>query len=297
MTAPFPSALRPRRSFLYVPGSNPRALAKARTLPADGVILDLEDAVAPDAKAAARLTIGQTIAEGGFGAREVLVRVNGLATAWGWDDLVAAATSGADGVVLPKIESADAVRMADRVLAEAGAPQTLGLWVMMETPRAILRAEEIAAASPRLTGMVMGTNDLAKDLRVAHTASGLPLLTASALCVLAARAYGLAILDGVHRDVHDDAGFAAACADGLARGFDGKTLIHPRTIAAANTAFAPSASALDEARRIITAHAEATAEGRAVVLVDGKLVEALHVAQARQLVALADAIAARSTGQ
>ena len=289
---PTQPAARPRRSFLYMPGSNARALDKGRSLAADGLILDLEDAVAPATKAEARLAVAAAVRNGGYGPREVLIRVNDLATPWGREDLIAAAGAGADGIVLPKVESGDTVRRADRILTDAGAPPTLGLWVMMETPRGILRAEEIAAATPRLVGMLMGTNDLAKDLQVAHTPLGLPMLTACSLCVLVARAYGLAILDGVHRDVHDDAGFAEACREAVDRGFDGKTLIHPRTIAAANAAFAPSAAALQEARRIIAAHRAAEAEGRAVVLVDGKLVEALHVAQAGRLVALAEAIAA-----
>lgn len=282
---------RPRRSVLYMPGSNTRALDKGRSLPADGLILDLEDAVAPEAKAEARSAVVGAVRAGGYAPREVLVRVNDLATPWGREDLIAAATAGADGIVLPKIESGDAVRRADRIVTEAGAPPTLGLWVMMETPRGILRAEEIAAASPRLVGMLMGTNDLAKDLHVAHTRLGLPMLTACSLCILVARAYGLAILDGVHRDVHDDAGFADACRDAVERGFDGKTLIHPRTIAAANAAFTPSAAAIDDARRLIAAHEAAAADERAVVLVDGKLVESLHVAQARRLVAQAETIA------
>jgi citrate lyase subunit beta / citryl-CoA lyase len=223
-----PARVRPRRSVLYMPGSNARALERARSLPADGLILDLEDAVAPDAKAAARDQVCKAILAGGYAPREVIVRVNGLATAWGHADLEAAATAGADAVLLPKVESADAVRQALAVLDGAGAPADLPLWCMMETPRAMLRAEEIASASPRVAALVMGTSDLAKELHAAHTALRLPMITALGLCLLAARAYDLAILDGVFLDLQDEEGFATACRQGAELGFDGKTLIHPR---------------------------------------------------------------------
>ncbi len=284
--------VRPRRSALYMPGSNPRALEKARSLPADMLIFDLEDAVAPEAKAEGRARIAAALGEGGYGRRERLVRVNGLATAFGHADLVAAAGMAADGVLLPKVESADAVRQAEAVLLAHGAPDGLRLWCMMETPRAMLAAAEIAGASRRLAGLVMGTSDLVKDLNALHTADRLPVITSLGLCLLAARAHGLAILDGVHLDLDDAEGFAAACRQGRALGFDGKTLIHPKTIAAANAAFAPDAAEVAAARRLIAAHAEAAAAGKAVVVVDGRLVEHLHVVQARRLVALADAIAA-----
>jgi citrate lyase subunit beta/citryl-CoA lyase len=284
------ASARPRRSVLYMPGSNARALEKARTLAADGLIFDLEDAVAPDAKATARETIGAALATGGYGKREILLRVNGLATPWGHADLAAAARLPIDAVLLPKVESADAVRQAEAVLAEAGAPASLALWCMMETPRGMLHAEEIAAAGPRLGGLVMGTSDLTKDLHAEHTPDRLPMLTALGLCLLAARAYGLAILDGVHLDLADDAGFAAACRQGRALGFDGKTLIHPKTIALANETFAPSSEEVAWSRRIIAAHAEAAAAGKGLLLVDGKLIENLHVEGARRVVALADSI-------
>jgi citrate lyase subunit beta/citryl-CoA lyase len=284
--------VRPRRSVLYMPGSNARALDKARSLPADGLILDLEDAVAPDAKAAAREQVGAAIGAGGYGAREVIVRVNGLATPWGQADLAAVAVAGADAVLIPKVESADAVRQALAVLDEAGAPADLPLWCMMETPRAMLRAEEIAGAHPRVSCLVMGTSDLAKDLHAAPTPARLPLLTALGLCLLAARACGLAILDGVHLDLEDPDGFDAACRQGAELGFDGKTLIHPRQIAPANAAFAPGPDAVDRARRIIEAHEQAAREGQGVVVVDGRLVENLHVVEARRQVQLAEAIAA-----
>ena len=284
--------LRPRRSVLYMPGSNARALEKAKQLPADGLILDLEDAVAPDAKDAARTQVCAAVAAGGYGRREVVIRVNALATPWGQADLaaVAGAGAGADAVLLPKVESADAVRQALAVLDAAGAPAGLPLWCMMETPRAMLDAAAIAGASPRLAALVMGTSDLAKELHAAHTPLRLPLLTALGLCLLAARANGLAILDGVALDLEDADGFAAACRQGRELGFDGKTLIHPRQIEPANQAFAPAAAEVAQARRIIAAHRAAAREGKGVAVVDGRLIEALHVAEAERQVALADAI-------
>jgi citrate lyase subunit beta / citryl-CoA lyase len=281
---------RPRRSVLYMPGSNTRALEKARGLVADGLILDLEDAVAPDAKAMARANVAAALRAGGYGKRELVVRVNGLATPWGYDDIAAAAAMKADAVLLPKVESADTVRQVETLLAAAGAPASLALWCMMETPRGMLHAEEIAAASPRVACLVMGTSDLAKDLHARHTRDRLPMLTALGLCLLAARAYRLAILDGVHLDLADDEGFAAACRQGRELGFDGKTLIHPKTLAVANAAFAPTDDEVAGARRIIAAHAEAAAAGKGVVLVDGKLIENLHVEDARRTVTLADQI-------
>ncbi|SMF10128.1 citrate lyase subunit beta / citryl-CoA lyase [Tistlia consotensis] len=287
---------RPRRSMLYMPGSNTRALDKGRSLPADGLILDLEDAVAPDAKAAARENIVAAVAAGGYGRRELVVRVNGLETAWGRDDVAALATSGADAILLPKVESAAMVQELERLLAAAGAPADLSIMCMMETPRGILKAEEIAAASTRLSCLVMGTSDLVKDLDAVHTPDRLPVLTALSLCVLAARAHGLAIVDGVHLDLSDDEGFAAHCRQGRALGFDGKTLIHPKTIAKANEVFGPSEAQIAEARRIIEAHGAAVAAGKGVVVLDGKLVENLHVEAARRTVAQAEAIAALEAG-
>ena len=283
---------RPRRSVLYMPGSNARALEKAKTLAADGLIFDLEDAVAPDAKEEARRLVVEALQGGGYGRREILVRINSLATPWGTADAAAAATSGADAVLIPKVESADTVRQVENILAANGAPDSLAIWCMIETPRGILRAEEIAGASPRLGGFVMGTSDLAKDLHCAHTRERLPLLTSLSISLLAARANGLAIVDGVHLDLNDDEGFAYSCQQGLELGFDGKTLIHPKTIEAANQVFAPSAKEVEWSRKIIAAHAEAAAEGKGVVVVDGKLVENLHVVNARRLVALAEQIEA-----
>lgn len=289
------AAVRPRRSFLYMPGSNARALDKGRSLPADGLILDLEDAVAPDAKETARRNIADALAAGGYGRREIIIRANGLNTPWGYDDLLMAARGGAHGVALPKVESADTLRQADAILAAAGAPDDLRLWCMIETPMGVLNAKDIAGACPRLAGLIMGTSDLAKDLRAAHTAMRLPMLVSLGTCLLAARAYGLAILDGVHLDLEDDAGFADSCAQGRELGFDGKTLIHPKTIAACNAAYAPDEQETATARRIIAAHAAAVAEGKGVVVLDGKLIENLHVQAAQRIVALAEAVALAET--
>lgn len=287
-----PAPLRPRRSALYMPGSNPRALEKARELPCDVIIMDLEDAVAPEAKEGAREAIAGALLAGGYGGRELVLRVNGLDSAWGYTDLAFAAGQPVDAVLLPKVESADTVRRAEAVLTAHGAPETLALWCMMETPRGVLAATDIAGATPRLAGLVMGTSDLAKDLHCLHTRDRLPFVTALGLCLLAARAHDLAILDGVYLDLGDEEGFAASCRQGVEFGFDGKSLIHPKTIAVANAAFAPSAGDVAWARRITAAHAAAAAEGKGVLLVDGKLVEGLHVAEARRLVALAESIEA-----
>jgi len=281
---------RPRRSILYMPGSNARALEKGRTLAADGLILDLEDAVAPDTKVTARDQIAAAIREGGYGHRELIVRTNGLDSQWGHDDLVAMATVGADAILLPKVESADMINTAISILDEAGGPKDLAIWCMMETPLGMLHAEEIAFANPRVGGFIMGTSDLAKDLKAQHTPDRVPFITSLGLCVLAARAAGIVILDGVHLDLGDDEGFAAACQQGIELGFDGKTLIHPKTIAAANDAFSPTEEEVSWARRIIEAHAQAAKEGQGVVLVEGRLIENLHVESAKGLVAMAEAI-------
>ncbi len=284
------AAARPRRSVLYMPGSNARALEKGRSLPADGLIFDLEDAVAPDAKETARDQIVAALKEGGYGRREIAVRVNGLDSPWGRDDVKAMATSGADAILLPKVETAAMIHELEKLMEEAGAPKTMGIQCMMETPLGMLNAKEVAGASRRITCLVMGTSDLVKDLQAAHTPERLPVLTSLGLCILAARAYGIAITDGVHLDLSDDAGFAASCRQGKELGFDGKTLIHPKTIAKANEIFAPSQAEIDWAHKIIAAHAEATAAGTGVVVVDGKLIENLHVEAARRQVALAEAI-------
>jgi len=283
---------RPRRSVLYVPGSNARALAKARALSADTLILDLEDAVAPESKAGARALVVEELAQGGYGSRELVLRVNGDGTPWHAADLAAAARSGASAVCLPKVEGPEQVRDAEARLAAAGAPAGLALWCMVETPRGVLRVAEIAAATPRLACLVAGTSDLVKELHARHTAGRSEVLAALSLVVLAARAHGLAALDGVHLALDDDAGFEFACRQGRDLGFDGKTLIHPKTIDVANRVFSPGEEELLRAREVVTAHAAARAEGKELVVVDGHLVEALHVENARRLLALADAIAA-----
>jgi citrate lyase subunit beta/citryl-CoA lyase len=288
--------VRPRRSLLFMPGANRRALEKSRELPADGLIFDLEDAVAPDAKDAARAAVAAALRQGGYGRRELVLRVNPLDSAWGEADLTAAAELPLAAVLLPKVESAGLVRETVARLGEADAPPGLAVWCMIETSRGVLAAAEIAAADPRLAALVMGTSDLTKDLRAGETPDRAPLLTSLGLVLLAARAYGLAALDGVHLDLADDAGFAAACAQGRTLGFDGKTLIHPKQIAPANAAFAPSESEVLQARKIIAAHAAALAAGLGIVVVDGRLIENLHVAAAQRTLVLAEAIARLEAG-
>jgi len=285
-----PAVFRPRRSLLYMPGSNPRALEKARGLPADGLIIDLEDAVAADTKEAARAIVAAALAAGGYGTRELVLRVNQLDTPWGHSDLAVAATMPIDAVLLPKVENPDRVRLTLSLLDALGASERLAVWCMIETPLGVLAAREIAAASRRLAALVLGTSDLTKELHALATRDRLPLITSLGLAMLAARAYGLAILDGVHFDLSDNEGFAFACRQGRELGFDGKTLIHPKQIAPANAAYAPSPEEIEYSRRVIAAHAEGAAAGKGVVLVDGKLVEGLHVENARRLLAVAGEI-------
>jgi citrate lyase subunit beta / citryl-CoA lyase len=284
-------SIRPRRSALYMPGANARALDKARTLPADALILDLEDSVAPDAKELARRQVAATVAAGGYGRRELIVRINGLATAWGRDDVAAVAGCGADAVLVPKIESPAEVQAVVAALAEAGAPPGLPVWAMAETPLAFLRLDAIAGAHPRLRAIVVGTSDLVKDLHARHSRDRAETATALAIAVLAARAHGLIALDGVHLDLDDDEGLRLACAQGRGLGFDGKTLIHPKQIEAANAAFGPTAEELDAARRIVAAWQTARAAGQGVVVVGGKLVESLHVQDAERMLAIGAAVA------
>ena len=287
---------RPRRSVLYMPGANTRALEKARSLPADGLIFDLEDAVAPDAKAQARVNACQAAASGSYGKREIVIRANGLDTQWGRDDIAAIARSGADAVLVPKVESAATVHQIVALLDSAGAPATMSVWCMMETPLGMLRADAIAGAHARLACLVMGTNDLVKDLHARHTADRAPLITGLSLALLAARAHGLAALDGVYNDIANGEGFKAACRQGRDMGFDGLTLIHPSQIEPCNEAFAPGAAEVAQAHKIIAAFAEAKAQGKGVVTIDGRMVEELHVRQAERAVAMADAIAALAQG-
>jgi citrate lyase subunit beta/citryl-CoA lyase len=278
--------------MLYMPGSNARALEKARTLPADALILDLEDAVAPDAKREARKLVIDAVKAGGYGNREIIIRVNMLSTPWGFPDVVAAAQSGADGVLLPKVEGPGVVRQVSSILDVNDAPAEMMIWCMVETPLGVLHAERIASGGPRLAGLVMGTSDLSKDLHASHTLDRVPVLTSLSICLLAARAFGVAIVDGVHLDLQDVEGFARACRQGAELGFDGKTLIHPSQSAPATEAVAPTPKAIEAARRIIAAHQQASAEGRGVIVIDGRLVENLHVEQARRTIALAEAIEA-----
>ena len=284
---------RPRRSVLYMPGSNTRALEKARTLPADSLILDLEDSVSADQKKQARQNVMETIERGGYGYRELVVRINPLSSPWGYNDLAAVSKSAADAVLLPKVESADMIRQAETVMIGNSANVNTKIWAMMETPLGMLRAEEISGSSTRLDCLVMGTSDLAKDLHASHTRDRMPMLTSLGICLLAARAFKLAILDGVHLDLRDDEGFAYSCKQGVSLGFDGKTLIHPRTIDLANEAFSPSPDEVAWSHKIIAAHAEAMKQGKGVAVFEGKLIENLHVENAERIVSMAAAIEAR----
>ena len=286
--------IRPRRSVLYMPGSNARAMEKARQLPADAIILDLEDAVAPDAKAKAREMIVATLKAGGFGHREVLVRINGLDTGWWLDDLAVAA-AGPDAILVPKISTPEQLRDLGKHLVGVAKEANVRVWAMMETPLAMLNARDIAAAAldpaTRLAGFVMGTNDLAKDTRARIVPGRAPMLPWLMTCVAAARAYGLDILDGVYNDLGNAEGFAAECRQASELGFDGKTLIHPQQIAPCNDAFSPSAEEVAWARKIIAAFDLAENKGKGVIQVEGRMVEILHADMARRTVAIADAIA------
>lgn len=288
---------RPRRSVLYMPGSNARALDKARTLPADVVILDLEDAVAPDAKAIAREQVAAAVTAGGFGHREVVVRLNGLETPWGQADLAAIAATGPDVILIPKVNSGDDLVAAGRALAGAGAPARTRVWAMMETPLAMLNAGAIAAAArepvTRLSGFVMGTNDLAKETGARLVPGRAPMNAWLMTCLAAARAHGLIIVDGVWNEIADEAGFARECAEARDMGFDGKTLIHPNQIAGCNRAFSPAEAEVAWARKIIAAFEQPENAAKGALQVEGRMVERLHADMARRLVAIAEAIAAR----
>lgn len=276
---------RPYRSVLYIPGSKPRALDKARSLPVDAIIFDLEDAVTADEKIGARDTLTAAIAEGGYGNRVKIVRINGFDTAWGREDAAAVAGMDVDAVLLPKVGSAADLDALAEITGD------LPIWAMMETPQGMLRAEDIAAY-PLLQGMVMGTNDLAKELQVRFRADRLPLMTSLGLCLIAAKAHGIIIVDGVYNAFKDADGLQQECIQGRDMGFDGKTLIHPAQVDVANMAFAPSEAEIDLARRQIAAFEETEAAGQGVAVVDGKIVENLHVATAREILAKAEAIEA-----
>lgn len=293
-----PAAIRPRRSVLYMPGSNARALEKAKTLDADSLILDLEDAVAPDAKAEARAQVTAAVKAGGFGFREVIVRVNGFDTPWGQDDIVAAATCGADAVLVPKINRAEDVRIAAAALTKAGAPDSLKLWIMIETPLSILNMAEIAAtaADPknRLVGFVLGTNDLAKETRAKIVPGRAPMMPWLMTAIAGARAYGLSVLDGVYNDFKNEEGFARELVEAHDLGFDGKTLIHPSQIAPTNEAFSPPEADVAWARTIIAAFEQIENAAKGVLQIEGRMVERLHAEMGRHLVAISDAIKART---
>ena len=286
--------LRPRRSVLYMPAANERALEKAKDIAADALIFDLEDAVAPDAKAEARERACSMFAGGGYGNREITIRANGIGTPWHDDDLAAISAAGPDGIVVPKVNSVADVAAIETALERHGAPDRTRIWAMLETPIAMLHAEEICAASERLTVLVMGTNDLAKELHAQRVPSRQPLMGGLYLSLLAARAADKVILDGVFNDIKDEAGFMAECQVGRQMGFDGKTLIHPSQVEPCNGAFSPEAAEIELAERIIAAFEEAEAEGRGVVTVDGRMIENLHVDEARRVLAIRDAIAAAS---
>ena len=283
---------RPRRSCLYVPGANGRALERAKSLPADAFILDLEDAVAPEAKADARGAIRNAVGDRAYGAREVMIRVNGLETEWGQDDLEMAASVGVDGVLVPKITSGDDICVADQCLDDAGAVPDLGLWAMIETPLAILNIGEIAAASSdtRLTGFVIGTNDLAKELNAVPTPDRRAFIFSLSAALAAARAYHLAAIDGVCNDINNDEALSAECEQGRVLGFDGKTLIHPSQIETANRVFSPSEAELSHAKDVIEAFSLPENRGKGVISLDGRMVELLHLEQAERLFAINDAI-------
>ncbi|MDF9717207.1 CoA ester lyase [Nocardioides sp. ChNu-99] len=280
----------PLRSILYMPSSNERALEKAKSIACDGLILDLEDAVAPDAKPAAREAAAAAVGSGEYGRRTVTIRVNGLGTQWHDDDMVAAAQAGPAGVVVPKVNSAEEVKQLVAALEKAGAPDHTRLWAMVETPEAIFGVRELAAADDRLAVLVMGTNDLVKELYAEHVPGRAPLLTSLSWSVLAARAAGVAILDGVYNDVKDTDGFLAECTQGAQMGFDGKTLIHPGQVAGANETFAPSARAVEDARGVLEAWE--AGKGSGVVTYNGKMVENLHVESAERVLSIHEAITA-----
>jgi citrate lyase subunit beta/citryl-CoA lyase len=273
-----------------MPSSNERALEKAKSIACDAIIFDLEDAVAPDAKPAARESACAAVRSGEYGRRELIIRVNGIGTEWHDDDLAAAAKAGPDVVLVPKVNSAAEVRQLVAALEAAGAPETTSLWAMVETPIAMLQAYEIASASPRLTGFVMGTNDLVKELYAEHVPGRQPVITGLGLALLAARAAGIVIIDGVYNDVKDTEGFLRECEQGRQMGFDGKTLIHPGQVEGANAAFAPSDKAVEEARGILDAWQAGAGTG--VVTYNGRMIENLHVESAQRTLAIADAIAA-----
>jgi citrate lyase subunit beta/citryl-CoA lyase len=288
--------IRPRRSVLFMPGSNARALEKARSLPVDGLILDIEDSVAPDAKAVARDQIAQTVAAKPFGKREVLIRINALDTPWWRDDAAMAAKSGADGILVPKVSTVDDLQNVGAQLAESGAPGSLKVWAMIETARAVLDAEPLAAAvrdqKTRLAGFVFGPNDIARETRIRMVPGRATMIPMITHCILAAHAHGLEMLDGPYSDFSNPEGFAAECRQAIDLGFDGKTLIHPGQIEACNIIFTPPAEDVAQARKIIAAFELPENASRGAIQLDGRMVERLHAEMAKRTIAIADAIAA-----
>lgn len=291
--------IRPRRSVLYMPGSNARALEKAKTLPADCIILDLEDSVAPDVKETARRQVVDAVKAGGFGAREVFIRVNGVDTPWHADDFAAAAHAAPDAILVPKVSSPDVVEMLGRRLLDMHIDLKTRLWAMIETPLAIFNILAIAAqardSESRLAGFVMGTNDLAKDTRARLVPGRAPMLAWLSMCIAAARCHGIDILDGVYNDIGNAEGFVQECTQGVELGFDGKTLIHPSQIEPCNKAFSPSEGEVAQARKIIAAFDQPENKAKGVVSIGGRMVERLHADMARRTVAIAEAISSSST--
>ncbi len=286
--------IRPRRSVLYMPGANARALEKAKTLPADGVILDLEDSVAPDAKETARDQVAAAVKAGGFGHREVFIRVNGVDTPWHADDLAAATHAAPDAILVPKVSTPETLDLIGRRLLDMGTDHRTRIWAMIETPLAIFNILPIAAqardSETRLTGFVMGTNDLAKDTRARLVPGRAPMLAWLSSCVAAARIHGIDILDGVYNDLSDAEGFAAECVQGVELGFDGKTLIHPNQIEPCNATFSPTDAEVTQARKVIAAFDLPENRGKGVISIDGRMVERLHAEMARRTVAIAEAV-------
>ncbi|MEM7660928.1 MAG: CoA ester lyase [Pseudomonadota bacterium] len=295
MTSPI--AARPRRSCLYMPADKPRVLEKGKTLPADAIIFDLEDAVAPEAKQTARDGAAEAVASDGYGSREKVIRINGLDTDWGLEDLKAAVAAGPDAILAPKVIGGEDIDRLNDAMTRAGAPEAMGLWVMIEMPKAILNIQEIAEATgrTRLTGFVMGTNDLAKEYRAVSTPDRLAFQTAFGMTLAAARAYDLLAIDGVYNDIQNTDGLRSECVQGRTLGFDGKTLIHPAQIDVTNDVFSPADEDVAQARDVIAAFAEPENSGKGVIKVNGKMTELLHLEEARRIVDVAEAIKAMTS--
>ena len=288
-----PNISNPRRSILYMPGSNARALEKAKSLKADGYIFDLEDAVAPDAKQVARENIVKAIRENDYGNREIVIRVNAIGTPWVHDDIKAACEVGPDAILIPKVEDGETINTIHNLIMGFDAPKTMKIWAMIETPNGVLNAQEIAGSDDILECLVMGTSDLVNDLGARHTVDRAPLYYSLGHAVLAARTTGVSIIDGVHLDLNDDDGYRASCVQGRDFGFDGKSLIHPKQIDMANRIFGPDEDEVDQANQIIAAYEDALSKGDGIALLDGKLIENLHVENAKRTLHMAKIIESR----